>query len=84
MPRGLPRAFPGDTESPGRLAELEGSRRLNDVLVAARDYAEQHSKFQAGLVGRHPELAQKLRVCFVARKGTLHEADLDHCRTSSR
>ena len=64
---GYPRTFPRDAESAGGLA---GSRRLDDVLVAARDCAEQHSEFRTGLIGGRPELAQ-LRVCFArARAGS--------------
>ena len=73
---GCPRTLPGSAQSPGCLPKVESSRRINDVLIAARNNPKHHSERPTGLTGGNLELGQKLSIRFILRERPLHEAKL--------
>src|SRR6516162_4876191 len=68
--------FPGDAQCAGRLPQFSRARRIDDVLVAARDCPEEHAESRTDLASDRAELVRKPPIRVMAGQRPLNEAKL--------
>src|SRR5215470_6066516 len=68
--------FPSDAQSSCRRPEFKCSRLVDDVLIAARDCAEQHVELLADLAGSEAELGEETWISLIGREGPAYEPKL--------